>query len=242
MAVMAFRKIEWTDEIIEEFWRYWSERPDAYFSESLGDTIVRFTKIKLGSLGIVIDFGAGSGGLLAALSRESFRCYGLEFGQDAIDRLTKRFEGDETVGGIIGTSEISKFERFFDTAFLIETIEHMPERHLNPSMEHIFSVLKPGGWLVVSTPNDENLEAAEVYCPVSKVAFHPMQHLRSWNKKTLSQYLASAGFVTIDCSETDLQAQPYHSKKEWLKRLLKRFSHRNYKDPHLVAFARKPND
>lgn len=239
MDVVAFQKINWTDEIIEEFWRYWSERPGTYFTESLGDTLVRFSSDKLGSLGAVLDFGAGGGGLLAALSRENIRCFGLDFGQDATDRLTERFAGDENVERIIGPGETPEFEQFFDTVFLIETIEHMPDRHLTPSIEAILSVLKPGGWLVVSTPNDEDLEAAEVYCPVSRIAFHPMQHVKSWNKMTLFEFLTAAGFVTVDCVENDLQAQTYHSKKEWLKRCLKRVFYRDYKDPHLVAFARK---
>tara|TARA_B110000046_G_scaffold180017_1_gene210093 strand:- start:206 stop:925 length:720 start_codon:yes stop_codon:yes gene_type:complete len=239
---MSFQEINWTDETIEEFWRYWSERPDAYFTEALGDTVVRFTKKDLGRLGAVLDFGAGSGGLLSALSREGTRCYGLDFGQDSKDRLAKRFADDKNIKGIIGLSETSKFEQFFDIVFLIETIEHMPERHLEPSIEAILSVLKPGGSLVVSTPNDEDLKAAEIYCPVSKITFHPMQHLRSWNAHTLSQYLTEAGFDAVNCWEGDIQALPYHSRSEWVKRFLKRIINRSYKDPHLIAFARKSKD
>ena len=239
---MAFKKIDWTDEIIEEFWRYWSERPENYFSEVLGDSIVRFARNRLGRLGTVLDFGAGTGGLLVALSRTGIRCWGLDFGQHTISKLAERFATDKKVEKVISIDEASDFNEFFDTVFLIEIIEHMPDRHLTPSIEAIRSFLKPGGWLVVSTPNDEDLDAAEVYCPVSQVAFHPMQHLRSWNRKTLSQYLTVAGFIAVDCAEIDLQALPYHSKTEWLKRLLKRIFSRNYKDPHMVAFARKPND
>lgn len=237
---MAFRKIEWTDEIIEEFWRYWSERPDAHFSESLGHTIVRFTKKRLGNMGTALDFGAGSGGLLAALSHGGIKCYGLDLGNDTLDKLSKRFVADDYIEGFIGIGETPQFINFFDTVFLIETIEHLPDRHLNPSIESIISVLKPGGWLVVSTPNDENLESAEVYCPVSRVAFHPMQHVRSWNTKKLIRFLLESGFIEVKCVETDLQALPYHSKSEAMKRALKRLLYRGYKDPHLIAFARKP--
>ena len=179
---------------------------------------------------------------MSALSREGTRCYGLDFGQDSKDRLAKRFADDKNIKGIIGLSETSKFEQFFDIVFLIETIEHMPERHLEPSIEAILSVLKPGGSLVVSTPNDEDLKAAEIYCPVSKITFHPMQHLRSWNAHTLSQYLTEAGFDAVNCWEGDIQALPYHSRSEWVKRFLKRIINRSYKDPHLIAFARKSKD
>jgi 2-polyprenyl-3-methyl-5-hydroxy-6-metoxy-1,4-benzoquinol methylase len=238
---MEYSKIEWTDEVIEEFWRYWSERTDTYFSEPLGATILRFTRINNVKIGVALDFGAGSGGLLAALSGENNRCYGLDFGQDAINRLTKRFAGDANVEAVFEATDAPKYAEFFDTIFLIETIEHMPDGHLRTSMECSASMLKPGGWLVVTTPNDENLAAAEVYCPVSKIAFHPMQHVRSWNRRSLLSFLTGCGFSEVKCIETDFQALPYHSKSEAIKRALKRVLYQSYKDPHLVAFARKPS-
>ena len=150
-----------------------------------------------------------------------------------------RFAKDGYVGGIIGFDETANYKEFFDTIFLIETIEHMPDRHLHSSMEAIFSMLKPGGWLFISTPNDEELKEAEVYCPISKVVFHPMQHLRSWNKDTLYKFLVNKRFAEISCREIDLQALLYHSKTEAIKRMLKKILYGNYKDPHLIAFARK---
>ncbi len=237
---MAFQRIDWTDQVIEEFWRYWQERPDTYFADALGATVVRFANDRLGGLGTALDFGAGSGGLLAALSSAGTRCYGVEFGTGAIDRLGRRFADARLVEGVMAVDDLDDFGGFFDTVFLIETIEHLPDRHLDPAVGRILSVLKPGGWLVVSTPNDEDLEAAEVYCPVSRIAFHPMQHLRSWNTDNLSAFLKRAGFADVACLETDLQALPYHSRAEMAKRLFKRAFYRGYKDPHLVAFARKP--
>lgn len=203
---MTFDKIEWTDETIEEFWRYWSERPDTYFAEALGDTIVQFTLQQKIKIGTALDFGAGSGGLLAALSRRGFRSFGLDFGDTAKVKLRTRFEDDTNVERIFGLKNAAQFKEFFDSVFLIETIEHLPDRHLTSSISQIFSMLKPNGWLIVSTPNDEDLEKSEVYCPVSKLAFHPMQHLRSWNKATLYQFLIDAAFVPVNCFEIDLQA------------------------------------
>jgi 2-polyprenyl-3-methyl-5-hydroxy-6-metoxy-1,4-benzoquinol methylase len=239
MTKAQFRKIDWSDETIKEFWRYWSEQPDAYFAEALGDTIVKFTQNRLADIGTSLDFGAGTGGLLAALSRNRNRSFGLDFGQVVIDKLKLRFAKDEYVGGIIGFDETANYKEFFDTIFLIETIEHMPDRHLQSSLAAIFSMLKPGGWLFISTPNDEQLKEAEVYCPISKVVFHPMQHLRSWNKDNLYKFLINKRFAEISCREIDLQALLYHSKTEAIKRMLKKILYGNYKDPHLIAFARK---
>jgi len=236
---MDFRKIEWTDEVILDFWRYWSTRPDEYFSESFGDTIIRFTKDHSGPIGKALDFGAGTGGLLKALSRHNIHCWGLDFGQDAIDALSARFADDQKVVQIFSPDQVSVYGNSFDTVFLIETIEHMPDRHLIPSLNNVFAMLKSGGTLVISTPNDEDLSAAEVYCPVSQLVFHPMQHLRSWTAETLTEYLVPFGYSNIECLEMDLQALPYHSKSATFKRFLKRFLNTRHKDPHLVTFARK---
>ena len=239
MIKAHFQKIDWSDAVIEEFWRYWSEQPDAYFTEVLGNTILEFFKNRIPNIGTSLDFGAGTGGLLAALSQTGIRSFGLEFGQDVIDKLTSRFSNDENVESIIGYNQIENYKEFFDTIFLIETIEHMPDRHLLSAIKAIFFMLKPGGYLFISTPNDEQLEAAEVYCPISKVVFHPMQHLRSWNKTTLSKFLVDNEFINITCQEIDLQALLYHSKTGAIKRIVKKIFYSGYKDPHLVAFARK---
>ena len=237
---MSFKRIEWTDDEIEEFWRYWRTRPDDYFSERFGDAITTFSQKRLGYLGEVLDFGAGTGGLLASCSRHEINCHGLEFDKTGIDRLRQRFSADRFVAGILTSADIASFKDYFDTVFLIETIEHLPDRHLAPTMRAILSVLKPGGKLVVSTPNDEDVEAGLVYCPVSKILFHPMQHLRSWNRSSLAAYLVSAGFEVTDTNEMDFQALPGNPRSYRIKRLIKRLVNKRLKDPHLVSFAQKP--
>ena len=236
---MTFKELEWTDEIIEEFYRYWSEHPELYFSEAFGDTIIQFSKRKIGKLGHVLDFGSGSGGLVAALSRHGIKCYGLDLGNDSKKRVIRRFADDQNVQGIIEIEKIPQLKEQFDTVFLIETIEHLSDIHLERTMEAIAKALKPGGWLVISSPNKENLDASKVYCPVSKLVFHPMQHLRSWNDETLFEHLRNWKYVDIFCVEIDLNSLPYHSISNWIKYLFKRTFLKDYIPPHLFAFARK---
>jgi hypothetical protein len=63
-------------------------------------------------------------------------------------------------------------------------------------------VLRPGGYLVITTPNEEALEAQHVMCPSCGCEFHPVQHLRSWSSAALSLALVQAGFRTVRCQAT----------------------------------------
>ena len=153
----------------------------------------------------------------------------------------QRFANEQNVLGIISQETLSGLQEKFDTVFLIETIEHLSDHHLETTMKQIYSVLKPGGCLVISTPNKEDLEASKVYCPVSKLVFHPMQHLRSWNQGSLYKHLKDWQYADTFCLEIDLNSLPYRSIIDWLKYLIKRTCIRSYVPPHLFAFARKPN-
>ena len=237
---MNFKEIEWTDDVIEDFYRYWGQHPQLYFSEVFGDTIVQFSRRKVGTLGRVLDFGSGCGGLLASLSRTGIKCSGLELGDDSRTKLKKRFESDPNVENIFDITTLSESNEVFNSIFLIETIEHLSDTHLEKTMAQIYSALEPGGWLIVSAPNKENLEAAKVYCPVSKVVFHPMHHVRSWSGDSLVRHLVSWQYVDVSFAEIDLNSLPYHSISAWIKDLIKRTLQRNYDPPHLFAFARKP--
>ena len=55
-------------------------------------------------------------------------------------------------------------------------------------------MLKPGGRLVVTTPNEEDLEQSKVVCPECLARFHKMQHVRSWSARTLTERLEGYGF------------------------------------------------
>jgi hypothetical protein len=64
-------------------------------------------------------------------------------------------------------------------------------------------ILKPGtGYLFVTTPNNENLEASTVFCPECGAVFHRYQHLRSFTIESLEELMRSHGFATTLCNIT----------------------------------------
>ncbi|MDQ3979810.1 MAG: class I SAM-dependent methyltransferase, partial [Actinomycetota bacterium] len=66
-------------------------------------------------------------------------------------------------------------------------------------------ILRPGGALIVTTPNDEQLAQAESICPDCGCIFHPVQHVRSWDKDSLSRKMREFGFSTVTCRPLYLQ-------------------------------------
>jgi hypothetical protein len=62
--------------------------------------------------------------------------------------------------------------------------------------------VRPGGWVVMTTPNDERLELGETVCANCGCVFSPLQHVRSFTAATLEATLSAAGFRTVVCRPT----------------------------------------
>ena len=80
---------------------------------------------------------------------------------------------------------------------MAEVIEHVLDEELDSVLKRVAALTKTGGLLVVTTPNDEDLELGMSYCPVSNVVFHRWQHVRSFTDTSLSELLARAGFEAL---------------------------------------------
>ena len=98
-------------------------------------------------------------------------------------------------------------------------------------------------YLILSCPNNEDIEKGKIYCPESDIIFHPMQHVRSLNKETLPKLVEPYGFELIDCFSTDLSSDYNYSKKNFVKRKLrilksKILSYEHY-SPHLFGIFKK---
>ena len=111
----------------------------------------------------------------------------------------------------------------------------------DPVLQRIFDdvrrVLTPGGVVVVTTPNDEDLTIETVYCPCCNHTFHRWQHVRSWSAQTLSTRFSSLGFQTVATRTTDFSLRPQDGLlRYWARRLINLVSKR--REPHLVGVAR----
>jgi 2-polyprenyl-3-methyl-5-hydroxy-6-metoxy-1,4-benzoquinol methylase len=113
-----------------------------------------FERVKACGPKRVLDAGCGEGALLLNLARISERCVGIDLNVKA----AKRLMGDSEIQNvqlIEGDFTKTNFEpNSFDVVTATDVLEHV--LHLSSFIQKIRRVLKPGGLLIVTIPN-ENL-------------------------------------------------------------------------------------
>lgn len=120
-----------------------------------------------------------------------------------MERDNDRCEEASNFGGVQLIEESTEVPTGYDFAWMIEVVEHLQDAELQESIELARHALKPGGYLVITTPNREDIEAMERICPDCGAIFHPKQHVRSWSRESLARYLEEKGFSVPHALETN---------------------------------------
>mgnify|MGYP000117177576 CR=1 FL=1 len=149
----------------------------------------------------VLDLGAGNGALCAQLSTLGHQSVGVEFdaegvrvAQDAYPSLRFYHYGVQD-----DPEELLKLESHFDVVVSTEVVEHLFAPHLLPA--YAKAVLKPGGYLVVSTPYHGYLK--NLLLSISGkwdkhfTALWHGGHVKFWSKKTLTELIDAQGFDLV---------------------------------------------
>ena len=131
-----------------------AENPEV-IDEAVGD-VIRVGNIKPGQR--ILDFGCGRGTCAIALARYGCVVVGADFSQDAVDfarGYLKRFPEDlqKRVSFLRLEMKNLGFEQEFDAVVLNQVYEHLQDWELEVLMQKLKRALKPGGTLVISTPN-----------------------------------------------------------------------------------------
>jgi 2-polyprenyl-3-methyl-5-hydroxy-6-metoxy-1,4-benzoquinol methylase len=148
--------------------------------------------------GNLLDIGCGTGAYLKRIKDKEFYVEGIDFDERAIDTARNKYGLKQTY--VMTLSEFSgKFpEKKFDIATGFQVLEHVDD----PSdfIINIKRLLRPGGYLVLSTPNRERWVGPQ---PMPDSLYgakgdYPPVHLTRWNKKAISYLLKSQGFEIIE--------------------------------------------
>ncbi len=123
----------------------------------------------------------------------------------------------------------------FDVVFFIETIEHLIGDELGHTLADLLRIIRPGGYLVVTTPNEEDLEALKKMCPECGCVFHTVQHVTKWDRRSLAGIVSQYGFEPL---VTEVLKFRRPSRLNWVKKLADQVLART--PPHLLLVARKP--
>lgn len=197
----AFRPhgAKWTPEQVERFWNYESSKSgDLYFARMVGASVVAHVRRKI-RLGTVADIGCGAGDLIGHLIASGQEVYGADQSPDSIDVVNTRFRNEPKFkGAFVGTDHLPSV----DTVFLLEVVEHLDDAALGAVLKEARRILKPGGHIVITTPNEENRAISTRMCPECGCTFHAMQHVRSWDQTNLCYWMKGSGFIPIACKPT----------------------------------------
>ncbi|MFC8344909.1 methyltransferase domain-containing protein [Streptomyces sp. NPDC057280] len=165
----------------------------------------------------ILDIGCGDGtaAATAAPLLPGHRLVGVDWSQDALRRARTRIpyavRGELTGGGLpFGSGSV-------DAVLFSEVVEHLVDP--DAAMDEIRRVLRPGGHLMLSTPNlaawyNRALLLAGVQPVFSEVSLRAIHgrpgrevvgHLRLYTARALREFVAAAGFTVVR-----LEGAPFH--------------------------------
>ncbi len=239
MDVFVPHEVEWTREKVGRFWDYLARstaKEDEYFSHVLGGLVIRHAERVAALPGPVLDYGCGPGFLMARLLDRGYSVGGVEFSPESVEKANQRCAGHPKFGGCLlaqGQPSAVPAESA-GTVFLVEALEHLLPDAMPGILADIHRILRPGGLLIVTTPNQEDLQAGHVMCPDCGCVFHTIQHVRSWSADSVTELLASHRFTALDCTEAVFRRG---DASNLLYRLFYAFSGK--RKPNLVYVGRK---
>lgn len=96
----------------------------------------------------LLDAGCGTGWFSKLSSERGAIVTSMDLGENLLARVASKCNSERIVGSIL---DIPFQDNVFDIVISSEVIEHVPDPF--KAMEELFRVLKPGGTLILTTPN-----------------------------------------------------------------------------------------
>lgn len=240
--------IIWGDDKVSRLWDYYSKTEpfcDNYFSKAFGKHIIEKSGLDLTARMNILDFGCGPGFVFYYVQRMGLKCKytGLDFSSRSIKETLKRGAGNENFMGayLIEKLPSDLLTNSYNAVFLVETIEHLSDEHLNATLNEIYRLLKNGGAVVITTPNEEDLSRSSKFCPECGAIFHEWQHVRSWGINKLIRFMQTKGFElgsakTLDFGALGIGLVPVTKR---IKRMCKSILGWESTNPHMIAVFNK---
>jgi len=166
---------------------YSSDRP--VLSPYFGRIAAEIARVKPG--GKVLEIGAASGFFLEQARAHGLDPAGIEPSR-ACQRIIREELGIPVLAGSLEEAAIPPGT--FDAVALFQTIEHFDDPLAG--LQKMASALKPGGLIVITTPNQ-----AGWFARIARrrwYEYKPKEHLYYFTPRTLARMLEAAGFERIE--------------------------------------------
>jgi SAM-dependent methyltransferase len=223
----------------DKIWDYYQNHEDADQYFPVARQRYMLSHLEMGM--VVLNVGVGSGALERLALAKAVNIHSLDPSEKAVGRLRQDFDmGEHAQSGY--SQEMPFNDEYFDAVVMSEVLEHLDDDVLLRSLEEVRRVLKPGGFLLASTPYCEDLNASKVVCPSCAEVFHKVGHVQAFDKPRMLQLLNTHGLNVEKLWVTTFV--DWHRKgarnlmKSILRVLLARFGE-VIADPHLLVIAKK---
>lgn len=240
--------IEWDNEKVSRLWDYYARTPpysDVYFAKTFGRQILKQSGLAFDEPLNVLDFGCGPGFIWDHLRglRARWQYTAADFSPASVAKVREKATGHPCFKGVhhIGPLPSDLPDSHFDAVLLVEVVEHLDDEHLNSTITEVTRLLRSGGVVVITTPNEEDLSMSQRFCPECGAIFHQWQHVRSWSIDRLAACLRQHGFNLRMARTLDFNTQGHTIAA--ILRKVERFARRVLKgrpqNPHVIAVFQK---
>jgi len=140
---------------------------------------------------VVLDAGCGNARDLIQLAASGCKCVGIDFSPNMIEEAKKELatRNIQRVELEVGDLTNLRFcDQTFDKVFASEVLEHVPD--YRKAVSEMARVLKPGGTLVVTTPNRHSLYGFDRYVICHRIL--RLKHRHPYDEWKTFKELASA--------------------------------------------------
>lgn len=135
------------------------------------------------------------------LLEQGYHVTAMDFTRASVIEVNKKFKNADNFRGCYYFPEFDemcvKNRKKFDTVFIFEVIEHLSDYYLENLVNNLKKYCKRGGYVVITTPNEQDLMQDMVYCPFCDTEFNRIQHVKTWSRRTLKEFLGKNMFEVI---------------------------------------------
>jgi 2-polyprenyl-3-methyl-5-hydroxy-6-metoxy-1,4-benzoquinol methylase len=164
----------------------------------------------------LLDVGFGSGAFLESAKNAGWNVAGVDPDPVSVDSAIKR--GLNVRAG--GVEAFADMPESFDVVTMSHVIEHVHAPW--KTLKSIYHLLKPGGFLWLSTPNIQSF--GHEYYGKNWRGLEPPRHLILFNWQAISELLRNTGFKSIQCHNNNLNFATLAAKSEALSKGLDPYS------------------
>ena len=152
---------------------------------------LRYMTLEHEPAGKLLDVGCGGGRFLNRMKKRGWQVEGVDFDAQAIEKATAHYGIKAHVGDL---TQCALPPNSFDAITMSQTIEHLHDP--NATLIECLRILKPGGLLVMTTPNVKSIGAGEF--GAFWRGWEAPRHLHLFSVESLRLLTQRAGFEVID--------------------------------------------